>query len=131
SAHHDKAAQGQVGVIVAVERDSMFESNPNRILNQTQAVHPDAEWTPFNPFPDADGVWTEALPGSPFVLPASVAEEAPEKIERSVEILDWLASEEGYLLTHYGIEGDHYTRDGDTITIDPDAISEDIIEKGN
>lgn len=130
-AHLDKAAQGKVGVVVASGRDIMFDSNPNSVQTKTKAINPDAEWTAINPFQEQRGVWMETEPGSPFVFPQSVAEESPEKIERSVEILDWLVSEEGYLMTHYGKEGEHYTRDGDTITIDPEAIQADIVEKGN
>lgn len=129
--HVDRAAQGKVGIVLGAIEDFAFDANPNSLINKTKAINPEAEWVPFNPFPDKPGVWTENLPDTPFVFPASLAEESPEKIERTVEILDWLASEEGFLLSHYGIEGTHYTREGNTITLNPEAIQQDIVEQGN
>ncbi|WP_054949762.1 extracellular solute-binding protein [Numidum massiliense] len=131
SAHFDKAAQGKVGIVASGVLDGFFDSNPNSIHNKTKAIQPDAAWVPFNPFPDKPGVWTENLPGNPFVFPKAAAEERPENIKRTVEILDWLASEEGFLLTHYGVEGKQYTREGNKITLIPEAIQEDVLEQGN
>jgi len=50
-----------------------------------------------------------------------IADKEPAKIKKIVEILDWLAGEEGYLLTHYGLEGEHYERSGNTITLLPQS----------
>jgi hypothetical protein len=32
-----------------------------------------------------------------------------------------LASEEGFLLAHYGVENKHYTKNGKKVTINPDV----------
>ncbi|MES7181305.1 hypothetical protein U6V59_12405, partial [Cutibacterium acnes] len=64
----------------------------------------------------------------------TTADQNPEKLERMAQILDWMASEEGFLLIAYGLEGKHYTRDGNTITITQehlDAYQQDVIQQGN
>lgn len=38
-------------------------------------------------------------------------------IEASLKVLDYLVSEEGSMVRHYGVEGKHYTLDGDKVTI--------------
>ncbi|MBA4496482.1 extracellular solute-binding protein [Paenactinomyces guangxiensis] len=131
TAHIDRAAQGKVGIVAGNTRDLILDSNPNSLQNKSKAIDPKADWIPFNPFKDKPGIWSENLPETAFLFPKSVADQEPEKIKRSVQILDWLASEEGFLLTHYGIEGKHYTREGNKITLKPDAIQKDIVEKGN
>ncbi len=128
--HIDRAAQGKVGVIAGTTKDFAFDSNPMSLQAKTKALFPNANWVPFTPFgkhPLQSGI----APSSPFLFHKSIVEKSPEKVKRSVEILDWLASEEGFLLTHYGVENKHYTRNGKTITLKPDAIKADISSKGD
>lgn len=128
--HIDKAVQGKAGVVMGSVLDFAFESNPYSIQSRTRLLFPEADWVPFTPFgnhPIQSGI----APGTPFLFPKSVAESDPEKITRIVRILDWLAGEEGFLLTHYGLEGRHYTRSGSTITLLPEAIAADITTNGN
>ncbi|MBD2864501.1 extracellular solute-binding protein [Paenibacillus oceani] len=127
--HIDKAVQGKVGIILSDEKFAL-DSLATSYSNKTKSINPNADWVPFHPFKDT-GIWTENVPGSPFLFPSSVAAKAPEKVKRSVEILDYLASPEGFLLTHYGLEGKHYTKNGDTITLNKAAIKSDIIDKGD
>jgi putative aldouronate transport system substrate-binding protein len=93
-------------------------------------LFPTANWVPFTPF-GSQPIQTLPGPGSPFLFPKTVVDSDPAKVTRIVEILDWLASEEGYLLTHYGQEGKHYTKSGRTVTLKPEAISADITNKGD
>jgi putative aldouronate transport system substrate-binding protein len=129
--HMDKAVQGKVGIIMDPTGRFGLEGDQNSGLNRSKAINPKAEWVAFNPFSGVDGVWTEQLPDLPFVFAKTTADKNPDKLERSAEILDWLASEEGFLLTHYGIEGKHYKKDGKTVTLDPEASNKDIASKGN
>ncbi|MCU6708893.1 extracellular solute-binding protein [Paenibacillus sp. J5C_2022] len=129
-ANVDKAAQGKVGVVVGNTRDFAFDSNANSLQVRTKSVIPEAEWVPFNPIPDKP-MWREGAPGSPFLFSKTVADNEPEKIKRTVEILDWLASEEGFLMAQYGLEGKHYTRDGNKITLNQEAYQKDVMDKGN
>ena len=127
--HFDRAVQGKAGIVLSDEKFAL-DSLSSSYQNKTRAIHSQAEWVPFHPFKDT-GIWTENIPGSPFVFSRSTAEKNPEKIRRTVEILDWLAGPEGYLLTNYGLEGTHYTRNGNTITLNKAAIKKDIIDQGD
>lgn len=131
--HLDKAAQGKIGVIFTGDKTFALDSAANSVQNRTKMVDPKADWQPIFPFANQPYGWKQGTPGGtpPFLFAKTVAEKNPEKIERTVQILDWLASEEGYLMTHYGLEGKHYKREGNKITIDPTAFDNDIVKKGN
>ncbi|MBB6734313.1 extracellular solute-binding protein [Cohnella zeiphila] len=129
----DKAASGKLGIVVGGTKNFAFDSNPTSLQNASKAINPQADWEPFHPFAQT-GAWTENLPDTAFLLSRDTAEKDPEKIERIVQILNWIASEEGFLLINYGQEGKHYTRSGSTITVSQanvDALQKDNIEKGN
>lgn len=128
--HIEKAIQGKAGVILGTQLNFALDSNPQGLQVRTQQLFPDANWVPFNMFPDT-AMAVKPNPAGPFLFPKQVAEQSPEKVERSVEILDWLAGEEGYLLTHYGVEGTHYTREGNNININVEAFTEDVIKQGD
>lgn len=118
SEHLDKAALGKAGVVLGQTADFALDANSQSIQNRTQANDPNADWMPFNPFGDQP-LQTGIDPGYPFVFSRKVWDVEPEKIKKSVEILDWLAGEEGFLLTHYGQEGNSYVRSGNTVTLVP------------
>ena len=131
--HVDKAAAGKVGIVVGGSRSFAFDSDPNSIQNRSKAVNPEANWMPFHPFAET-GTWTENLPDTAFMFSRETAEKEPEKIERIVQILNWMAGEEGFLLINYGLEGKHYERSGNTITITQqhlEAFQKDVVEQGN
>lgn len=118
--HLDKAAQGKIGVVLGQTADFALDANPQSLQNRSKAFNPDADWRPFNLFGNKP-LQTGVDPGHPFVFSKKVRDTAPHKITKSVEILDWLASEEGFLLTHYGQVGKHYIRNGNTISLLPGA----------
>jgi hypothetical protein len=126
----DKAIQGKVGVVLGNSKNFAYDSNPQSIQVRSKAINPKAEWQPFVPFVDTP-LATSNLPGSPFLIPKTTAEKSPEKVARIIEILDWLSSQEGFLLTHYGLEGKHYKKDGNNISLLQDAITNDIIKQGD
>ena len=124
----EKVQQGRVGMFYATARDAVFENSPNSIQKKTRDVTGQpAEFVPFNIAPE-NPIGYEALPGNAWMLSPKAGD---AKIKRTLEILDWLAGEEGFLLTHYGLEGVHYTRQGNKITIDPDAYQKDIVQNGS
>jgi len=127
--HIDKAVQGKVGIVVGGTKTFAFDSDPTSLQNKAKALNPKADWEPFNPFAST-GVWTENLPDTALMI-SKKAESDPEKMKRIAAILDWLCSEEGYVLTHYGREGKEYTRSGKTLTLKPDVYQKEIVEKGN
>ena len=125
--HVEKAIQGRVGVVYGYEKDFAFDNNQQGIQYRTKQINPNANWMPMTIFAN-DPIYSNTGAGNPFLFSKSTT---AENMDRSVAILDWLASEEGYLLTHYGIEGKHYTRDGDTITLNLDAFESDVVKQGD
>ncbi|MBD2862175.1 type 2 periplasmic-binding domain-containing protein [Paenibacillus oceani] len=111
-------------------KDFAYDSNPQSIQSKTKALFPNANWVPFTPF-GSQPIATGVAPGSPILFHQNIVKKSPEKVTRIAEILDWLASEEGFLLTHYGVENKHYTRNGKTITLNLDAFKKDITDKGD
>lgn len=125
----DKAVRGKVGIVLGTTADFAYDSNPNSLQTRSKAINPHAEWIPFNPFGD-EPLQAAVAPGVPFVFSNNAAGLNPDKLKRVAAILDWLCGEEGFLLSHYGLEGEHYTRQGDTITLIPSAFENDIVKKG-
>lgn len=126
----DKAAEGKVGVVLGNTKNFAFDSNPNSLQARTKAGNAGADWQPFNPF-GQQPLRVTAFPGHSFLFSNITAGLNPEKLKQTAAILDWLAGEEGFLLTHYGLEGKHYTRQGNVITLMPEAIRSDMADMGN
>lgn len=126
----DKAVQGKAGIVMGDTLDFAYDSNPASLQARSRVINPKADWTPFNPFGEAP-LRTAVSPGYPFVFSNNAAGLNPDKLKKTAAILDWLAGEEGFLLTHYGVEGKHYTRTGNTVTLKPDVIEADMQKQGN
>lgn len=123
--HFDKVQQGKVGIFYSASRDAILENAPNSVQKKTKDVTGvTAEFVPFNIAPN-NYLSYQAIPATPFMISAKSDE---KKIMRTIEVLDWLAGEEGFLLTHYGVEGTHYKRDGKKINIDPAAYKKDFTD---
>lgn len=127
--HIEKAIQGKVGVVLGTTKNFAYDNNTQGLQYRTKQINPQAEWQPMPIFANK-AIGSMPAIGSPFLFPKTVAEKNPERIERSTAILDWLASEEGYLLTHYGVEGKHYTREGKNIKLNVEAFTNDVTKKG-
>ncbi|GIP38747.1 hypothetical protein J31TS4_20270 [Paenibacillus sp. J31TS4] len=125
----DKAAQGKIGIVISGARDAALDNYPNSLQKKTKDVTgvKTADWQPFHPWAK-EGVNMLPAPGNPFMFSVKASE---DKIKRSVEILDWLASEEGFLLTHYGVEGRDYKKNGNKIEVVPDAYKANITDNGS
>jgi putative aldouronate transport system substrate-binding protein len=130
-AHLDKAAQGKVGIFFSGDMTAAFEGVASSVQGKTKAINPKADWQPFNPFPDMKAIWKNGVPHSAILAGKLVADKKPENIKRSIEVLNWLAGEEGYLLTHYGQEGKHYKKTGKKVELIADAFENDITKQGN
>ncbi|WP_135557373.1 type 2 periplasmic-binding domain-containing protein [Paenibacillus cymbidii] len=130
--HMEKAIQGKAGVVLSTDPFVAYDSNPQGIQVRTKQLFPNANWVPFTMFPGKP-LSTEAQPGNrgPWLFPKKTVDGNPEKVERSMQILEWMAGEEGFLLTHYGLEGKHYTRDGKTIKRNMDAYDAEITKQGD
>lgn len=130
SDHLNRLIEGKVGIVKAGGREFALESVETSAVSRARQINPEADIVPFNPFPDAKGI-TSAPQGSwGFVIPIQLAEKEPDKVKRIMDILDFLASPDGFLLTNYGLEGESYTRDGDTVTLKPDVINQINADNG-
>ncbi|WP_181376592.1 extracellular solute-binding protein [Paenibacillus agaridevorans] len=116
SAHVEKAIKGKIGIVFGQTAEFALDANPGSLQSLSRAYNPEANWVPFNPL-GREPLGTIPSPGAPFVFSKKVVDKAPVKAKQIIAILDWLGSEEGFLLTHYGLEGKHYTRSGNTITL--------------
>ncbi|MBE9915402.1 extracellular solute-binding protein [Paenibacillus donghaensis] len=125
----EKAEQGKVGIVLGVGKNLAFDNNPEGLQVKTKQItgNDKVDWQPFHPFANT-GTWLETVPGNPFLLSSQSSD---DKIKKSLEILDWLAGEEGYLLTHYGQEGTDYTREGNKIKINQEAFKQNVTDNGN
>ncbi|MEF3310746.1 extracellular solute-binding protein [Paenibacillus sp. GYB004] len=122
--HIEKAIQGKIGILLQSSLEAVLDSNSNGLQQRTRQLNPNAVWVPFTMFPGKP-LRSEPSPGSPFLFAKTTAEQNPEKAKKSIQILDWLAGEEGFLLTHYGLEGTHYTRDGNQIMLIRNSLNDD------
>ncbi|MEV5028386.1 extracellular solute-binding protein [Paenibacillus sp. LPE1-1-1.1] len=130
-AHHDKAAQGKVGMIFSPgDKTIALDSVATSVQNRSKALDPNANWQPIYPL-DQPVMWKYNVPENTILVSKTTADKNPDKVTRSLEILNWLTSEEGFLLTHYGQEGNHYTKDGNKVTLNVDAFEADIAKAGN
>ncbi|MBD2864417.1 type 2 periplasmic-binding domain-containing protein [Paenibacillus oceani] len=125
----NKVQQGKVGIFFSGVRDIAFDNSNNSVQKKTQEItgNKDAKFEAFHIAGDVP-VSYSPLPGVPFMFNVKTSE---AKIQRSIEILDWLASPEGWLLANVGKENVHYKKNGGKIELIPDAIQKDIIANGN
>lgn len=125
----NKLVEGKAGIFRGRDPAIVYESNPNSIQARSKAItgNDKVNWQPFHPWAET-GVRSAPNIASPLLFGVNTPE---ENMERSIEILDWLASEEGFLLTKFGLEGTHYTKQGNEITMNPEKFTSDILEKGN
>ncbi|RAV13339.1 extracellular solute-binding protein [Paenibacillus contaminans] len=126
----DKAVQGKVGIVYSALPNFAMESDPNSVQAKTKGLNPKADWVPFNPFPGKP-FYTENEAGNSFLFSTKTAKDNPEKIKKTVEILDWLAGEEGFLLTQLGLKDKHYTMNGKTINWNKEQFKKDVVQNGN
>lgn len=95
------------------------------VASQYAAVYPYFDETVKN-FPDAEVMIVNPQPASPTGIRSHWGVDSGyygmisfskdfEGVDRVLEMMDWLASEEGNFFVRNGIEGIHYTMDGDTL----------------
>ncbi|QGH32679.1 extracellular solute-binding protein [Gracilibacillus salitolerans] len=114
----EKVSQGRYAVI------------PNQfpgLWNDTKQGDIEEKYVPLGPLEDFSGdrYRTEFnVQGSQLI--AVFAEASEEKLEAFIKLFDYLSSDEGFILTKYGIEGIHYDLVDGEVT-----AKEEMIEKRN
>lgn len=116
--HQEKAFMGQAG-IVFLNWGEMVKDN---YVEQYKAINPNAEWIQLPALTGPGGTYQGSFDigstGGRYVIPASLEKE-PEKLNKVLEYIDYVTSDEGSKLVMYGIEGEHYNLvDGKVVPTD-------------
>jgi putative aldouronate transport system substrate-binding protein len=120
--HLEKIYKGQYGLIYHSWTDIAKKENQEDI----KTINPDAEWlqikAPEGPGGSLDGVYDVASVSRMWSLPKSLENE-PEKLEKIIELFNYVSEREGNLFVMYGEEGKNYEIEGDQVTItDPKGV---------
>ena len=123
----DKAVQGVTGIVNASFAGLMRQTTQDQVA----AVNSNAKWEVFNALEGPDGAYCGSRDvtntGARYVIGKHV-EDNPAKLEKIIELLNYLASEEGQRLVCYGIEGEHYNLvDGEVVPTERMASETDFI----
>jgi putative aldouronate transport system substrate-binding protein len=122
-----KFTQGKVGMVFSYQGDFAYDSKPDSYYNQLLSAVPSAKVIPIHPFDNIENSVTPYMT-QPILISSKASE---EKIERIIDILDWMAGPDGHAMIHFGLEGKHHTRDGNKITLNPEVYKKEIIDNGN
>lgn len=120
---HERAWQGRAGIIYF----SWAAMTKPEFVDQYKTAQPDAEWVQLDP-PSGPG-GPGGLPrdvGAPFstwAIPKSL-ENDEAKLQKIIDLVNYVSSDEGNRLVMYGIEGEHYTLDGDSV-VPTDKMTEE------
>lgn len=105
----DKVYQGQLGMCCIDWAGIYKKANMNKI----KSVSPDADWQCINALTNGDSglavydIMDVTNVRGDFSVGANVGKD-PEKLQKVIELLNYIVSEEGNRLLSYGIEGRHY-----------------------
>jgi len=109
--HQEKAFQGVVGVVYA-HWAHMARAN---FIQQYKAINPDAEWAqlapPTGPGGQSDGPWD--IGAVTLTALSSRLKDDPAKVQKIVDLFNYISTQPGLNLVQYGIEGQHYNMEGE------------------
>lgn len=120
--HREKAYKGQAGMLYTHWSDMYKDENMAQIL----AVNPNAKWTAIETITGPGGTYmgTYDVTNTPMRTGLSKSlEKNPEKLDKALELLDYVTDGKGAQLVLYGIEGVHHKMENGKVTILP-AITE-------
>lgn len=109
--HKEKALQGQLGLF--------YFNWPNWQQQEYRAVNADAHWIPMNPPQGPDGdryAYAKDVFDSILVMPESVGNDKV-KLNKIIQLLNYVSSPEGNKLVMYGLPGKHYTETNGKIVV--------------
>ncbi|MBB6695534.1 extracellular solute-binding protein [Cohnella xylanilytica] len=113
----DKAFQGKVGIIHTEWAQMMKPAE----VQAWKGANPKAEWIQLAPPKGPSGQsYAKSVnigdSGGLWVVPKRLENE-PEKLEKVLELFNYVSTPEGNRLVQFGIEGTHFTLNGDTVAI--------------
>ncbi|WP_051251474.1 extracellular solute-binding protein [Paenibacillus harenae] len=112
----EKSFQGMTGAIYSTWADMVKDDR----VEVWKTANPDAEWAIVPPF--QDHVYGEAVDfkdagaTSGFVAISKAAGSNEEKLNRILELFNYISHDEGLRMVQFGLEGEHYNLDGDKVT---------------
>ncbi|WP_165452186.1 extracellular solute-binding protein [Paenibacillus thalictri] len=100
------AYQGKVG-IVFLQWPSVVK---DEFMKEWKSINPNADWVQVaaiqGPYGRSNNAWDVAA--STVTAVSQTLAKNPEKLERTLQLLKYMGSAEGYRLGSFGIEGKHY-----------------------
>ena len=105
--HIDKAKQGSAGIVYAAWHQLLRDTT----FAEIKAINPEAEWSQIpaltGPAGTLNASYDYGKAPSYHVISKSV-EKDPAKLDKILELFNYLATDEGLKLVGFGIEGTHY-----------------------
>jgi putative aldouronate transport system substrate-binding protein len=117
----EKAMQGTAGIIYG-EWTTMTRAD---FIEQYKSLNPDAEWVQLGALtgPEGEGaIPRDEVRVDMWAISSALANDE-QKVERILDLFNYVSTEEGSLLTSYGIEGEHYTVDDDGTIVGTDLLA--------
>lgn len=112
--HRDKAIQG-LGGIVFIDWPQITKVE---YIEQIKTVNPNAEWIQLpaieGPAGASAGTWDIGTAPGMFAMPRTL-EQQPEKLQKAIDLLNYVAEGDGLQLVEYGVKGRHFNVEGDKV----------------
>lgn len=113
----DKAFQGKVGII-NLDWAQIIKDDQVAVW---KGANPKAEWIQLNPPKGPDGTQNSnsiniGATGGLWAIPKRLEKE-PEKLDKILELINYLATPEGGRLVQFGLQDVHYTLNGEQVVI--------------
>jgi putative aldouronate transport system substrate-binding protein len=118
--------QGKFGVV----QMQFFEMRKQNFIDDYKAVNPKAEWLELPAVQGPNGAYNcprDVVGGGTLrVIPASLAKNDPQKLDKIFELINWISGGEGLKLVEYGLNERHHKRNavGDVIEITDALLAE-------
>ncbi|GBG10526.1 hypothetical protein PAT3040_05269 [Paenibacillus agaridevorans] len=113
----DKAFQGKFGIIY----DGWSGMIKEAAVKVWKEANPNADWAQLAAPKGPNGLQFAGIddlgPSYNLLALPKTLEKQPEKLNKIIELLNYVSTTEGNRLVDYGLENVHYTASGDTITI--------------
>ncbi|WP_274653634.1 extracellular solute-binding protein [Paenibacillus humicola] len=112
--HQEKAIKGQAG-IVWIDWPNMSK---DQFTEQIKKVNPNADWIqlapPKGPGGQYDGPFDIGGTSGIYAIPKAL-EKNKDKLQKVLDLLNYVSGKEGSMLVQYGIAGKHYNLEGDKV----------------
>ncbi|WP_156043224.1 extracellular solute-binding protein [Paenibacillus sp. UNC451MF] len=112
--HQQKAIKGQAGIIY-IDWPNMTK---DQFVEQIKAVNPKAEWVQVGALKGPGGQYTSAWDigktAGLYAIPKAL-EKNPEKLQKVLDLLNYVSTKDGSLLVQYGVKGKHYNLEGSKV----------------